>query len=57
MCLNCGCGVPDDNHGDEKNITNKSLKEAGDANGQSLEETKHNMREALKPATGENPAM
>ena len=28
MCYNCGCGKPEDDHGNPKNITNKTFKEA-----------------------------
>lgn len=43
MCMNCGCGVPDDRHGDPANITAADLQRAGDANGQSLAETVRNI--------------
>jgi hypothetical protein len=29
MCLSCGCGEADANHGDPRNITTKSMQEAG----------------------------
>lgn len=29
MCLSCGCGEPEANHGDPRNITTKVLNEAG----------------------------
>ena len=29
MCMSCGCGEADANHGDSRNITTKSLQEAG----------------------------
>ena len=28
MCLSCGCGEPDDNHGDRRHLTLEMLKEA-----------------------------
>ncbi len=31
MCLSCGCNAPDDDHGDKRNITTKSLEEAAKA--------------------------
>lgn len=37
MCLNCGCGQPDDPHGNPANITADKLRRAGRANGQSME--------------------
>lgn len=48
MCMNCGCGMPNADHGNPKNITTKTLQEAGDSNSQNLEETKRNMIESLQ---------
>lgn len=31
MCITCGCKIPDENHGDERNITIKHLQDAGKA--------------------------
>ncbi len=31
MCISCGCGVPDEKHGDDRNITLSELKEAAAA--------------------------
>ncbi|MEO8456668.1 MAG: hypothetical protein ABI559_02535 [Chloroflexota bacterium] len=31
MCLSCGCDAPEDDHGDKRNITTKSLEEAAQA--------------------------
>lgn len=47
MCLNCGCGTPDDRHGDDANITTGDLRAAAEANGQSLDETVRNVRTSL----------
>ncbi len=33
MCMTCGCGEPNDKHGDEANITNDELVSAADAAG------------------------
>lgn len=48
MCYNCGCGMPDDNMGDEKNITNKTFEEAAKASGQTVEQAKKEVLEMLK---------
>lgn len=48
MSMNCGCGVPDDDHGNPKNITTKTLQEAADSNSQNFEETKQNIMESLQ---------
>lgn len=50
MCYNCGCGEPDDDHGNPKgkNITEKSFEEAAKASKQSVKEAKRNALETLK---------
>jgi len=53
MCYNCGCGMPDNDMGDPKNITNKTFEEAAKAVKQSLEEAKINTLELLKKVLGE----
>ena len=59
MCLNCGCGKPEDRHGDDANITMDDLRKAGDANDQDLdqvmaniEQTYHASDESRKVAQG-----
>jgi hypothetical protein len=47
MCLNCGCGEPDDRHDSSANITTADVRTAAEANGQSLEETLQNMEDAI----------
>jgi len=48
MCYNCGCGLPDDDMGNPKNITNKTIEEAANASGTSVEEAKKNILSLLK---------
>jgi hypothetical protein len=48
MCYNCGCGKPDDDMGDPKNITDKTFEEAAKASKQSLKDAKKNTLELLK---------
>ncbi len=48
MCLNCGCGEPNDRHGDDANITLDDVRRAGEANGQSVEESLRNMGTAAR---------
>ena len=48
MCYNCGCGVPDYDMGNPKNITDKTFEEAAKAAGQSVEEAKKNVLKELK---------
>ena len=33
MCWNCGCMLPDDDHGNPDNITTETLRKAGRADG------------------------
>ena len=46
MCMNCGCGQPNEDHGKPSNITAEALQRAGDANGQSLRESAQHITEA-----------
>jgi hypothetical protein len=48
MCYNCGCGKPDDDMGDPRNITDKTFEEAAKAAKQSPKETKRNTLDLLK---------
>ena len=47
MCLSCGCGEPNDNHGDPKHITMDMLEAAAKAAEISADEAAHNIVEAL----------
>ena len=47
MCLNCGCGELNDDHGNSANITVDDLRSASQATGQSLHETIDHMERAL----------
>lgn len=56
MCYNCGCGMPDDDHGDPRNITNRTFQQAADAVGQEPQAARSNTQELLDevdPATGQ----
>ena len=48
MCMNCGCGLPHEDHGISANITADELRQAGDANGQSLRESAQHILEAVE---------
>jgi hypothetical protein len=54
MCYNCGCGLPDNDGGSAKNITDKTFVEAAKAAGQSVEDAKKNTLELLKKSLGES---
>ena len=53
MCYNCGCGMPSDAMGSEKNITEKTFEEAAKAGGTSVEDAKKNVLEQLKKEVAE----
>ncbi len=48
MCLNCGCGEPNERHGNEANIILDDVRRAGEANGQSVDESLRNMGQAAR---------
>jgi len=57
MCLNCGCGAPDDRHGNSANIVTADLQRAAEANGQTLQETAQNLvasAQDLSPDRGDS---
>lgn len=47
MCLDCGCGEPNDQHGDDRHITLDDVRAAAEASEISLEEAKRNIIEGL----------
>ena len=50
MCLSCGCGEPNDNHGDDRHITLDMLQEAAEAAEVSPEEAVNNVVETFRRA-------
>lgn len=52
MCMNCGCGKPDDRHGNAANLTVDDLRQAGEANDQDLRTTARNILEAVDIVDG-----
>lgn len=56
MCLNCGCGQPDERHGNDANITAADVRRAGDANGQDLATSARNMVAALRSVADDSRA-
>jgi hypothetical protein len=46
MCMNCGCGEPNDRHGNDANITMDDLRRAGEANNQDVDQVMGNMEQA-----------
>jgi hypothetical protein len=43
MCVSCGCGTPNDDHGDKRHITMEQLEQAGQAAGTSAKEVAQNI--------------
>jgi hypothetical protein len=43
MCMSCGCGQPDESHGNDDHITRDTLQRAADAAGISLQEAAENV--------------
>jgi hypothetical protein len=43
MCVSCGCGRYEDNHGDERNVTVFTLQAAADASNLTLNKVIQNM--------------
>jgi hypothetical protein len=52
MCMNCGCGQPEDRHGRPANITASDLRAAAEANGQSLRESARHIAETVDLVEG-----
>jgi hypothetical protein len=45
MCANCGCGIPEDKHGDDRNISWSEVEVAAEANDMSPTKAVENMQE------------
>jgi len=48
MCASCGCNRPNDNHGDQRNITLSQLQSAANAAHVGVEKISENMRETAQ---------
>jgi hypothetical protein len=44
MCANCGCGIPEDKHGDDRNIAWSEIVASAEANNISPTEALQNMQ-------------
>jgi hypothetical protein len=56
MCMNCGCGQPNEDHGKPENITLQDLQRAGHANDQSLRESAQHILETAQLVSDEPSA-
>jgi hypothetical protein len=45
MCLTCGCGQPNDDHGDPRNIRMDQLKDAAEAAEIDVDEAANNLQQ------------
>ena len=50
MCLSCGCGEPNDNHGDPRHIILSQLRDAAEAAEITVDEAAHNIVDASHAA-------
>lgn len=48
MCVSCGCGKPNDAHGDMRNITRDDVNRAAEAAGITADEAVRNIAEACQ---------
>jgi len=53
MCLDCGCGRPEDSRGDERHITLARLRSAAEASGVSVRDALRNMDKTARRALSE----
>ena len=51
MCASCGCGMVNEDHGDERMITLTDLEEAAEASGISVREVVQNLQAAVSQGT------
>jgi hypothetical protein len=52
MCLDCGCGEPNERHGDDRHIVMDDVRAAAEASEVSVEEATRNIIESLRQAQG-----
>jgi len=50
MCLDCGCGEPNERHGDDRHIIMDDIRAAAEASGISVEEATRNIVAGLGQA-------
>jgi hypothetical protein len=52
MCLDCGCGEPNERHGDDRHIIMDDVRAAAEASEISLEEAARNISDGLRQGQG-----
>ena len=50
MCLDCGCGEPNERHGDDRHITMDDVKAAAEASEISVDEAARNITDGVRQA-------
>jgi hypothetical protein len=50
MCLDCGCGEPNERHGDDRHITIDDVKAAAQASEISVDEAARNIADGVRQA-------
>lgn len=50
MCLDCGCGEPNERHGDDRHITMDDIRAAAEASEISVDEAARNINDGLRQA-------
>lgn len=53
MCVSCGCGSPNDTHGDQRNITMDDIQQAAQAAGTTPQEVADNIQSACQQMGGQ----
>jgi len=48
MCVSCGCGKLNDNHGDRRHLTMDQIQEAASAAGSSVKDVAKNIQRAVE---------
>jgi hypothetical protein len=57
MCVSCGCGAPEDDHGDSRNITLADLRAAAEAAQITMLQLSNNMRQGISLRSPEGDAL
>jgi hypothetical protein len=52
MCASCGCGMENEDHGDQRHITRKDLEEAAEAAEISVPEVVQNLQASVQSSAG-----
>jgi hypothetical protein len=53
MCLSCGCGEPNERHGDDRHITQDDIDQAAEAANISPEEAARNIAAGAQKGSGQ----